>query len=152
MCITVEYGYFAKTWVYNVGENVSRGLLEKLGQKGDLCKSEIRVKHLLNCNHIEDFESHTHFEKEYTIKKNSINYKYKLDSIIITNKDHFNPKENSHFLQAGGMYKALCLCGSAQRAEQPCEEAILLINEAKGAYSIAPFSVMGGSLVTFSKK
>ena len=47
---------------------------------------------------LEDFESNTVFETEYNFKKKERNYKYTLDSIILTNKDHFNPKANSHFV------------------------------------------------------
>lgn len=44
---------------------------------------------------IEDYESNSEYKEYFTI--NNIN-KYKLDSIILTNKDHFNPKKNSHFV------------------------------------------------------
>ena len=47
----------------------------------------------------EDFESTSLFEKSYTFvdtKKQS--YNYVLDAIIITNKEHFDPKANSHFV------------------------------------------------------
>jgi len=47
----------------------------------------------------EDFESGTIFETKYTFSDvNKQNYNYILDSIILTNKEHFNPKENSHFV------------------------------------------------------
>ena len=48
---------------------------------------------------IEDFQSKSIFETSYklmTIK--NVVYNYVLDSIIITNKDHFDPKANSHFV------------------------------------------------------
>jgi hypothetical protein len=48
---------------------------------------------------IEDFQSTSIYETSYELissKKEVINYV--LDSIIITNKDHFNPKANSHFV------------------------------------------------------
>jgi hypothetical protein len=48
---------------------------------------------------IEDFQSKSLFETSYkivTTQKEVINYV--LDSIIITNKDHFDPKANSHFV------------------------------------------------------
>ena len=44
---------------------------------------------------IEDYESNSEYKQYFTI--NNIN-KYKLDSIILTNKDHFDPKKNSHFV------------------------------------------------------
>jgi hypothetical protein len=48
---------------------------------------------------IEDFQSGTVFETQYNFNnKNNKNYNYVLDSIILTNKEHFNPKENSHFV------------------------------------------------------
>ena len=47
----------------------------------------------------EDFQSGTFFETNYTfVNKNNQHYNYVLDSIILTNKDHFNPKANSHFV------------------------------------------------------
>ena len=47
---------------------------------------------------IEDFESGNKFKKEYNFSKNGIIYNYKLDSIIITNRDHFDKNANSHFV------------------------------------------------------
>lgn len=47
----------------------------------------------------EDFESKSSFKKSYNFidnKKN--NYSYVLDAIILTNKDHFDPNANSHFV------------------------------------------------------
>lgn len=48
---------------------------------------------------IEDFQSKSLFETSYklTDTKNVV-YNYVLDSIILTNKDHFDPKANSHFV------------------------------------------------------
>lgn len=48
---------------------------------------------------IEDFQSNSHYETSYklTTTKNEI-INYVLDSIIITNKDHFDPNANSHFV------------------------------------------------------
>jgi hypothetical protein len=48
---------------------------------------------------IEDFQSNCVYETSYKLKdtKNTV-YNYVLDSIIITNKDHFDPKANSHFV------------------------------------------------------
>lgn len=46
----------------------------------------------------EDHESKIDYKMEYELEVNSKKYKYKLDSIIITNKNHYNPKENSHFV------------------------------------------------------
>ena len=34
----------------------------------------------------------------YKFLKNNNVYNYKLDSIIITNRDHFDPNKNSHFV------------------------------------------------------
>ena len=48
---------------------------------------------------IEDFESGTLFETNYDFTDtNNKSYNYILDSIILTNKDHFDPKANSHFV------------------------------------------------------
>ena len=47
---------------------------------------------------IEDHESKIDYDEEYIIELNNKKYKYKLDSIILTNKDHYNPKANSHFV------------------------------------------------------
>jgi hypothetical protein len=48
---------------------------------------------------IEDFESGTLFETNYNLlDTNNKSYNYILDSIILTNKDHFDPKANSHFV------------------------------------------------------
>tara|TARA_B100001175_G_scaffold286813_1_gene268806 strand:+ start:7147 stop:8310 length:1164 start_codon:yes stop_codon:yes gene_type:complete len=47
---------------------------------------------------IEDHESKIDYDEEYEIKFNNKKYKYKLDSIILTNKEHYNPKANSHFV------------------------------------------------------
>jgi len=47
---------------------------------------------------IEDFESGQKFDKKYNFLKNGIIYNYQLDSIIITNRDHFNKYANSHFV------------------------------------------------------
>ena len=47
---------------------------------------------------IEDHESKIDHDEEYEIELNNKKYKYKLDSIILTNKDHYNPKANSHFV------------------------------------------------------
>jgi hypothetical protein len=48
---------------------------------------------------IEDFESGTLFETNYDfIDQTNKTHNYVLDSIILTNKDHFDPKANSHFV------------------------------------------------------
>ena len=48
---------------------------------------------------IEDFESKSLYETSYKlISTKNVVYNYVLDSIIITNKDHFDPKANSHFV------------------------------------------------------
>jgi hypothetical protein len=48
---------------------------------------------------IEDFQSKSIYEISYKLldEKNVV-YNYALDSIIITNKDHFDPEANSHFV------------------------------------------------------
>jgi len=47
----------------------------------------------------EDFQSGTFFETNYNfVDNNKQHYNYVLDSIILTNKDHFDPKANSHFV------------------------------------------------------
>ena len=48
---------------------------------------------------IEDFQSGTLFDNTFNLKDTQNNtYNYVLDAIIITNKDHFDPKANSHFV------------------------------------------------------
>tara|TARA_X000000368_G_scaffold173825_1_gene137047 strand:+ start:4862 stop:6013 length:1152 start_codon:yes stop_codon:yes gene_type:complete len=47
---------------------------------------------------IEDHKSGMKYDEEYEIEFNKQKYKYKLDSIILTNKDHYNPNANSHFV------------------------------------------------------
>ena len=48
---------------------------------------------------IEDFQSNSFYETSYelTSAENNV-YNYVLDAIILTNKDHFDPKANSHFV------------------------------------------------------
>ena len=48
---------------------------------------------------IEDFQSNSVFETTYNfIDTSNKIHNYVLDSIILTNKDHFDPKANSHFV------------------------------------------------------
>lgn len=48
---------------------------------------------------IEDHESElNNYECVYKFNKNNIVYTYKLDSIIITNKNFYNPRSNKHFV------------------------------------------------------
>lgn len=47
---------------------------------------------------IEDHQSSCIHETNYKLSINNKNYTYKLDSIILTNKGHYDPKENSHFV------------------------------------------------------
>ena len=48
---------------------------------------------------IEDFQSGTLFDNTIKLRDAQNNtYNYVLDAIIITNKDHFDPKANSHFV------------------------------------------------------
>ena len=46
----------------------------------------------------EDHESKIDYKMIYELEINSKKYKYKLDSIILTNKNHYKPQENSHFV------------------------------------------------------
>ena len=46
----------------------------------------------------EDHESKIDYKMIYEVEINSKKYKYKLDSIILTNKDHYKPQANSHFV------------------------------------------------------
>ena len=46
----------------------------------------------------EDHESKIDYKMIYELEVNSKKYKYKLDSIILTNKDHYKPQANSHFV------------------------------------------------------
>ena len=47
---------------------------------------------------LEDFESKTQHNKTLILENNKVKYNYILDSIIITNKDHYDPKKPSHFV------------------------------------------------------
>ena len=48
---------------------------------------------------LEDFKSGTTFNNSITLRSaQSISYTYILDALIITNKDHFDPEANSHFV------------------------------------------------------
>lgn len=47
---------------------------------------------------IEDHESKIDYAMEYELELNNKKYKYKLDSIILTNKSHYKPNTNSHFV------------------------------------------------------
>ena len=48
---------------------------------------------------LEDFQTNLTFETSYKlVDSKNITYNYVLDSIILTNKDHFNPEANSHFV------------------------------------------------------
>tara|TARA_Y100000389_G_scaffold111705_1_gene108776 strand:- start:2009 stop:3175 length:1167 start_codon:yes stop_codon:yes gene_type:complete len=46
----------------------------------------------------EDHESKINYDTEYELELNNKKYKYKLDSIILTNKSHYKPNTNSHFV------------------------------------------------------
>lgn len=46
----------------------------------------------------EDHKSKIDYKMIYEVEINSKKYKYKLDSIILTNKDHYKPQANSHFV------------------------------------------------------
>ena len=45
------------------------------------------------------------YELTYNLKQKNKNYKYVLDSIIITNKGHFKPRANSHFVSLATINK-----------------------------------------------
>ena len=47
---------------------------------------------------LEDHESKFDFKMEYELELNTKKYKYNLDSIILTNKDHYIADANSHFV------------------------------------------------------
>ena len=48
---------------------------------------------------LEDFQTNSLFKTSYKlVDSTNIDYNYVLDSIIITNKDHFNSDANSHFV------------------------------------------------------
>lgn len=47
----------------------------------------------------------TNYELSYTLKQKNKTYKYVLDSIIITNKGHFKPRANSHFVSLATINK-----------------------------------------------
>ena len=69
---------------------------EDIDKKLDLLfETDNNIPHIIT---IEDFQSKSVFKNEYIFKKNGENLKYVLDSIILTNKDHFDPKANSHFV------------------------------------------------------
>jgi hypothetical protein len=46
----------------------------------------------------EDHESGMDYETSYEVELKGKKYKYILDSIIMTNKGYYNPKDNSHFV------------------------------------------------------
>jgi hypothetical protein len=46
----------------------------------------------------EDYYSGMDYETSYEVELKGKKYKYILDSIIMTNKGHYNPKDNSHFV------------------------------------------------------
>jgi len=57
-------------------------------------------------DHISGNNKHTtNHELSYTLKQKNKTYKYVLDSIIITNKGHFKPRANSHFVSLATINK-----------------------------------------------
>lgn len=46
----------------------------------------------------EDHESNMDYKISYDIELKGKQYKYVLDSVILTNKGHYNPRSNSHFV------------------------------------------------------
>ena len=47
---------------------------------------------------IEDHNSESFYNKKYKFERNNNIYNYELDSIILTNKDHYDENANSHFV------------------------------------------------------
>ena len=93
--------YYESIFNYLDYQNI-RFLKLELNDREDIDKklellfdTDNNIPHIIT---IEDFESKSVFKNEYIFKKNGVNLKYILDSIIITNKDHFDPKANSHFV------------------------------------------------------
>tara|TARA_B100000902_G_scaffold305073_1_gene293446 strand:+ start:11280 stop:12380 length:1101 start_codon:yes stop_codon:yes gene_type:complete len=80
---------------YNILKILRIPIYHKYNFKNIVKFIDIFYKNVYDIIIIEDYESNSEY-KEYFIKNNI--YKYKLDSIILTNKDHFNPKKNSHFV------------------------------------------------------
>jgi hypothetical protein len=57
-------------------------------------------------DHISGNNKHTtNHELSYTLKQKNKNYKYVLDSVIITNKGHYKPRANSHFVSLATINK-----------------------------------------------
>ena len=57
-------------------------------------------------DHISGNNKHTtNHELSYTLKQKNKTYKYVLDSIIITNKGHYKPRANSHFVSLATINK-----------------------------------------------
>ena len=63
------------------------------------------VKEIPDMIIIEDFESNSKFDLEYKFNIKNEKYIYKLDAIIITNKDHFDKNANSHFVSVATINK-----------------------------------------------
>jgi hypothetical protein len=75
---------------------VAKNLISDLIQKNF---NNIHVNNIPDIIIFEDFQSGTLFEINYNfITTHNKKYNYVLDSIILTNKDHFDPKANSHFV------------------------------------------------------
>ena len=72
----------------------------------DLKKKYKTIENILNLYYIkeqdiiifEDHESNIDYKVTYELELNGKKYKYQLDSIILTNKEHYNPEKNSHFV------------------------------------------------------
>ena len=67
---------------YNITQNININ---------NLLINQKNLPHLILFN---DFQSKTHYDTTYTFN----NITYKLDSIILTNKDYFEKNKNRHFV------------------------------------------------------
>ena len=75
---------------------LTTNLISELTQKNF---NNIHINNIPDIIIFEDFQSGTLFETNYNFNStNNTKYNYVLDSIILTNKDHFDPKANSHFV------------------------------------------------------
>ena len=83
---------------YNVLKLMKTNLHEQVNLPDILSEKFMKYDVIPDIIILEDFQSKTQFDKEYTFNKNGNSYKYVLDSIILTNKGHFDPDENSHFV------------------------------------------------------
>ncbi len=83
---------------YDILKFMKLELINKIDINGGLNNKFLNYSVVPDIIIIEDFESKNIFDKEYNFKKDEQSYNYVLDSIIITNKDHFDEDANSHFV------------------------------------------------------